>query len=406
MAVHEKYRKSFTGIDGKRHYIEASSKDELEKAIYEKKRELEENRIKPNVERTFSEYYENYAKSRRLTVKESTYHRDDQNAAIIAAAPVRDGVRFGDILMREITTQDVKDLQLFLASQKKGDVKKNCSDPDAYLRKAKSVNALIYFVAQIFKAAAAEKPAVVVGNPCTGVKPMKPRETEMEAKDTIHRNLSHDETDKFFKAMNGTWYYNACSVLIETGMRSGELAALTIDDVDFNAGTIKINKTVSRSETGTNIISHHTKTDKSMREIPMTDHVANLIKDQLRLNRAVFGDGEIVDINPEKEKPTTYLEQKKEVLEKLIFKSSENTFLYSTILDRDIKRKCKKAGIDRFSAHAFRHTYATRQMMEEGINPNILKELLGHTSFKMTCDLYSHITIDMKKEAVKNKKFA
>lgn len=47
--------------------------------------------------------------------------------------------------------------------------------------------------------------------------------------------------------------------------------------------------------------------------------------------------------------------------------------------------------------HVFRHTFATRAI-ESGMQPQVLKTILGHSSLAMTMDLYSHVLPDTKAE--------
>ena len=54
----------------------------------------------------------------------------------------------------------------------------------------------------------------------------------------------------------------------------------------------------------------------------------------------------------------------------------------------------------RFSAHTFRHTFATR-CIEAGIQPKTVQKYLGHTSLQMTMDLYVHVTDDYKQQEMK-----
>ncbi len=74
-----------------------------------------------------------------------------------------------------------------------------------------------------------------------------------------------------------------------------------------------------------------------------------------------------------------------------IFKAPERGLLMATPADREISRICKRTGIEKFTAHAFRATFATR-CIEQGIDPRTLQELLGHADYKITMNLYGHVT--------------
>ena len=76
-----------------------------------------------------------------------------------------------------------------------------------------------------------------------------------------------------------------------------------------------------------------------------------------------------------------------------------------TRVKTQINRAIRKAReIDKtfpdFTPHAFRHTFATRAI-EEGMEPQVLKTILGHSSYAMTIDLYAHVLPDKKQEAMK-----
>lgn len=64
-----------------------------------------------------------------------------------------------------------------------------------------------------------------------------------------------------------------------------------------------------------------------------------------------------------------------------------------------IVTKIRKDGYEfpHITSHVFRHTFATRAI-EEGMQPQILKAILGHSSLAMTMDLYSHVLPDVKAE--------
>jgi len=62
-------------------------------------------------------------------------------------------------------------------------------------------------------------------------------------------------------------------------------------------------------------------------------------------------------------------------------------------------KKINKADIsfERFTPHCFRHTFATRAI-ENGMKPQTLKTILGHSTLSMTMDLYSHVLPTTKAE--------
>ena len=71
----------------------------------------------------------------------------------------------------------------------------------------------------------------------------------------------------------------------------------------------------------------------------------------------------------------------------------------STPVNREIKRICKTAGIQYFTMHALRATFATRAI-EQGINPRTIQELLGHADYAITMNLYGHVLDETKAEAM------
>lgn len=68
--------------------------------------------------------------------------------------------------------------------------------------------------------------------------------------------------------------------------------------------------------------------------------------------------------------------------------------------DSVIYKIVDKAGIERFSMHTLRHTFATRAI-EAGMKPKTLQEILGHANIGVTMNLYVHITEDEKEKEIK-----
>ncbi len=69
---------------------------------------------------------------------------------------------------------------------------------------------------------------------------------------------------------------------------------------------------------------------------------------------------------------------------------------------KHIQELIRKDGIEfkKISVHTLRHTFATR-CKENGMQPQVLKSILGHSSLAMTMDLYSHVLPDTRSEEMR-----
>lgn len=74
-----------------------------------------------------------------------------------------------------------------------------------------------------------------------------------------------------------------------------------------------------------------------------------------------------------------------------------------TPANREINRICKRTGIEKFTMHALRATFATRAI-EQGIDVRTLQELLGHADYGLTMNLYGHVVDDTKQAAMEKLK--
>ena len=61
------------------------------------------------------------------------------------------------------------------------------------------------------------------------------------------------------------------------------------------------------------------------------------------------------------------------------------------------KKTLKESGLPDIRFHDLRHTSATLQL-QQGTNPKIVQERLGHSSISLTLDTYSHVLPDMQNE--------
>ena len=346
--------------NGKRHYFwghtiaEAEQKRRKKISEWEKQQEIRNNP-------TFSEYYESWTDARRDSIKPSTLHSQagQYNAVAALEMPNTSGRTFSQLKLSEVTTDDIRAIQKALYASG---------------RKTQTVNDTIAHIKHVFETAVKEHR--IPYNPCDLVQPLK--RTEERARDTHHRALTKEETRAFLAAAAGSWYYDVYRMALYTGMRIGEIGALYTTDI--RNGLITVEKTITRLEDGRYEVGSSAKTEAGRRTIPVNDSIREIIEHQKIMNHELFGD-------------------KVEVLHDRIFKAPEGGLLMSTPVNREIKRICKAAGVEPFTMHALRATFATRAI-EQGINPRTIQEILGHSDYAITMNLYGHVLDDTKREAM------
>ena len=230
-------------------------------------------------------------------------------------------------------------------------------------------------------------------HPMDGVRYTKP----VRAVDDIHF-LTVDEQKRFLEAAKNSHNYAQYALILETGLRTGEMIGLTWDAIDWEEHTLTVNKTLEFRYKQDEWRAGPPKTESSYRTIPLTDTAYNIL-------REIYDTREYRTESKKLSTVLTFMDRKtgqkrKLVMRDLVFinwrtgmpakNSSYDTHLY---------KLCDDAGIKRFCMHALRHTYATRAI-ESGMQPKVLQKLLGHASITTTMNRYVHVTDDSMKKAV------
>ena len=203
--------------------------------------------------------------------------------------------------------------------------------------------------------------------------------------------------DMLDRAMEGTFYYNLFVVAINTGLRPGELFALTENDIDLTKNEIKVTKTLLYQKLdGDEQKEFHIdlpKTQSSNRTVPINSFCREALQKQIVLHKIICNN------SPYKGKLK---------FPDLLFTTKFGTPLNSQIYMDAIKKIVDEINLmrdpldsmEKFSGHAFRHTFATR-CFEAGIPPKTVQTYLGHASLKMTMDLYTSVLEQKKVDDMK-----
>ena len=230
-------------------------------------------------------------------------------------------------------------------------------------------------------------------HPMDGIRYTKP----VRAVDDIHF-LTVDEQKRFLEAARRSHNYPQYALILETGLRTGEMIGLTWDVIDWEKRTLTVNKTLEFRYQQSEWRAGPPKSESSYRTIPLTYTAYNLL-------RTIYDTRAYRKESKELSSTLTFMDrrtglERKLVMRDLVFinwrtgmpakNSSYDTHLY---------KLCDDAGIERFCMHALRHTYATRAI-ESGMQPKILQKLLGHSSITTTMNRYVHVTDDSMQKAV------
>lgn len=190
------------------------------------------------------------------------------------------------------------------------------------------------------------------------------------------RVFSPEEQNKLIQAVLSHLTYKTFGILlsINSGLRIGELCALKWNDIDLENGMIHVSKTLQRiymrdRMPRTQIIITAPKTETSIRDIPLSGRVCQLIKTFQDLKE----DGYV-------------LTNTKEFIEPRSFRKFYGDFL-------------ARYDIIPLHFHCLRHTFATR-CIESGADYKSVSEILGHTTITTTLNMYVHPQMEEKRKCV------
>jgi integrase len=288
----------------------------------------------------------------RGSVRQSTYQRDEslcRNHLVPALGK------------KKLKTLNAADVQRFYRAKL-----------DSGLRSA-TVHKLHVILHKALKQA--ERWGLVPRNVADNVDPPKVHKEEV-------RPLTSEQARKLLETARGERLEALYVVAVQSALRQGELLALRWEDVDLQARTLQVRRTLTR-DGGKHVVGP-TKTAKGRRTLlKLTRDATEAL--QRHLER------QLVEIDKAGEE---WQENG------LIFCTGKGTLINPTNLRRrSLAPLLQRAGLPPMTFHQLRHTAATILLLKN-VNPKIVSEMLGHANIAITLDTYSHVLPNMQHSAV------
>ena len=192
--------------------------------------------------------------------------------------------------------------------------------------------------------------------------------------------LTVDEQKLFVQELEKNYdeYTNILYIALYTGMRIGEILALSPDDIDLKNNLIHINKTLTKDADDKYIIGSTTKTYAGTRYIPITDLTENILSEAcIRQNKLLF------NYNDKIIAPNTINSHFKRICKNADIRVKTTKIIKSN--KKEINLKSSEV-----NTHMLRHTFATR-CIESGMNATVLSKLLGHADIETTLNTYKSV---------------
>lgn len=314
-----KFVESYTGLDGKRHRVSVTKNNQTrvtEKRAYEELQEKINKKLNVSVEyHTLGYYIDEFLKYKKSTITKNTYTSYNTAFKILNKT-------------ENIKNINKKSMELLLNKQR------SKYSPSSLKLFKVNYNTLFKYIQEYHIPDFDVKLTFSLNKEEKAALKNKVKYIETNQISTVLENIDKPIVKDFV------------TVQLHTGLRVGELLALTRQDVDFEQKIIKITKTKQQDGTLT-----APKTLSSIREIEVSDVVLKILENNFTSDKFIFN-----------------------------------------ISLSNIHIHLKKINL---STHMFRHTHVAL-LIEKGVPIKIISERLGHTDTQTTLNIYTHVTENMK----------
>ncbi|EGO8829125.1 site-specific integrase, partial [Enterococcus faecalis] len=340
-------------ISGKqrRKRLTVSTKKEAQQIESKYLRLYHENKLTTNSDLTLKDIYEIYEEKYTQNLKPS-YKQTQERIFKNYIEPY-----FKNTQIKLIKKQQIYDFQQFLLTSKPKR-KETLSN--------KTINMIIIHLQKLFNVAMKE--GLSYENPCNQIDKLKVQKKEINfwTLDEFTTFISHiDKNKPFLKVFYQFAFF--------TGMRAGEMIALTWSDIDFYNQTVRINK--SAKLINGNYVTTTPKTESSNRYITINTKITSMLKKWQEIQPKLLIDN-FQNIDSDK---------------LLVFQYNEK-HPSSDYYSKQIKKIIAKNDLNLkpIRLHDFRHSHVALLIHNNEKNTTI-KERLGHSSITTTIDTYGHL---------------
>lgn len=216
---------------------------------------------------------------------------------------------------------------------------------------------------------------LVPRNVADAVNAPKPRRKEMHV-------WTPEEAARFLDATKEDRLGPAYTVLLNCGLRIGELLALRWEDVDLDARRLQVRRTVQRIK-GKGLVVGEPKSARGRRLIVLSGSLVDVLK-----RWKVRQIEERLAAGPLWQDQGT------------VFPTALGTTMEQSNFNHYFTRRVKELGLPIIRVHDLRHTCAT-VLLSKGVHPKVVQEMLGHSQISLTLDTYSHVLPTMQEEAAR-----
>jgi integrase len=348
-----RYVAEMTLVDGKRKQFYGKTQKEALEKLRKAQREQEQGILATGPQQTIKQFLEYWLEDvHKLKVRPGTYevYRTVLDNHLI---PV-----LGHIKLQKLTTQQVQ--TLYAKKLKEGLSSQRVQTIRAVLHKALDH---------------AKRIKLVGSNVCDDVEAL-PRQAQQEM-----LPLTPEQAHMLLQKVRERRLEAVLTLALTTGMRKGEILSLRWQDIDLQKNTLQVRHTVSYRGRG-KFIEGEPKAEKSKRKITLPQFVVETLKRHhtMQLETRLQAGTRWVDND-------------------LVFPNKRGAFMVPTTLSNHFFKLLEEVGLPHIRFHDLRHSAATL-LLSMGVPMKVVQEILGHSNFNVTANLYSHVLPTMQQEAM------